>query len=153
MSDIAVKYLAVQAMSSQQVEQVRSLEEELKKLDQVELATHHVLHGGVYSRTIVIPAGVAITGALVKVPTTLIINGHVTVHLGGQTTHLDGYHVLPASAGRKQAFYAFADTSLTMIFATGASSIGEAEDEFTDESDQLISRQLSATNITIITGE
>jgi len=40
-----------------------------------------------------------------------------------------------------------------MVFATKAQTVEEAEDEFTDEADRLLSRNASAKNSIIITGE
>ena len=47
---------------------------------QVPIETRHVLHAGMYARTICIPAGVLITGALVKVADAADrSSGHATV--------------------------------------------------------------------------
>lgn len=140
------------AMAPAAIERTRRLEAELRELPQVEIATHHLIHAGLYARTIRIPAGVALTGALIKRATVLIFNGHATVFIGGESRELAGYHVLPASAGRKQAFVAHEDTDLTMLFASDAASVVEAEAEFTDETDLLMSRQSGIDTITI-TGE
>ena len=119
---------------------------------QVEIPTHHVLHAGVYSRTICIPAGVVLMGALIKIPTTLIVCGHASVLLGdGEEAAVSGYQVLAASAGRKQVYIAHADTYVTMSFRTQARTIEEAEREFTDEADQLMSR--AGENTVVITGD
>ena len=64
---------------------------------------------------------------------------------------LIGYHVLPAAAGRKQAFLALADTDLTMLFATDARDIATAEGQFTTEPERLMSRAPDAINIVTIT--
>ncbi|WP_240905391.1 hypothetical protein [Bordetella hinzii] len=116
------------------------------------ILTHHVLHGGVYARTMMIHAGQQITTTLIKVPTVLTICGDCEVLAGdGDTYHVQGYQVLAASAGRKQAYIAHADTFITMAFATSAKTIEEAEAQFTDEADSLMSRV--GENIIIITGE
>ena len=131
---------------------VQRIIDTLKALPQVPIATHHVLHAGVYSRTICIPAGTALAGAMIKVPTTLVVHGHASVLIGdGEERVLDGYHVLAASAGRKQAYIAHADTHITMSFRTQARTVEEAEREFTDEADQLMSR--SGENVVVITGD
>jgi hypothetical protein len=67
--------------------------------------------------------------------------------------HVQGYAVLPASAGRKQAFVAQADTRLTMVFPTSAKTVEQAEREFTDEIYLLGSRHGAAANHVVITGE
>lgn len=105
-----------------------------------------------YARTIKIPAGVLLTGALIKRTTMLVISGHVTVFVGEGAIEVRGYQVLPASAGRKQAFLAHADTFVTMLFPSEAASVEAAENEFTDEADRLLSRRQACESITI-TGE
>lgn len=125
----------------------------MRHLPQVDIPTDHVIHGGMYARTIFIPAGVVLTGVLIRVPTMLIFNGHATVNAGDEPVTLTGYHVLAASAGRRQAFLAHGDTWLTMIFATKAATVAEAEDEFTNEAHLLLSRNADAQNQVTITGE
>jgi len=61
--------------------------------------------------------------------------------------------VLPAEAGRKQAFLALADTDLTMLFATDARDTATAEGQFTTEPERLMSRAPDAINIVTITGD
>ncbi len=125
------------------IAQVRALEAAQRQMPQVEIQTTHSIHAGVYARTCLIPAGVRITGALIKIPTTVIVSGDVTVFVGEGSVRLSGYHVIEAQAGRKQVFTAHADTFVTMLFATGAATVEEAENEFTDEADMLMSRGLA----------
>lgn len=133
---------AIPAMTPEAIDKVRRLEECVLALPQVELETRHALHGGMYARTIRIPAGVIITGALIKVPTLLIVQGKASVYVGlDEPLHLDGYNVLPASAGRKQVFVAVTDTWLTAVFATKATTVDEAERAFTDEHERLATRR------------
>ena len=80
-------------------------------------------------------------GALITIPTLLIMSGHATLFIGEEDVELTGYAVIPASAGRKQAIYAHADTLLTMLFPTAARTVEEAEQEFTDEPERLGSRR------------
>ena len=152
----------IHAMTPQAIDKVRELEGITRDLPQVEIATEHVLHGGMYARTICIPAGVVLTGVFIRVPTLLVFDGNATVNAGDgnatvnagdDATTLVGYHVLAASAHRRQAFLAHADTRLTMVFATQAKTVAEAEDEFTDEAHLLFSRKPGAVNRINITGE
>lgn len=136
-------------MSFSAIEKVRNLTAKSLKLPQIELEMSHMIHGGMYARTIKIPAGIIITGVLIKISTIVIVSGNVIVFTGDDSIELSGYHVLAASKNRKQAFYAFIDTELTMIFPSNAKTIAEAEAEFTDEADQL----LPCKNNIIITGE
>jgi hypothetical protein len=152
MNEITLTTRMLPAMSQDDVNRVRDFEDFMRSLDQVEIQTTHHFHAGLYSRTIRIPAGVVITGVLIKIPTLLILSGHATVYVGGETIELGGYHVLPAFAGRKQVFVAHAETDLTMVFATSATTLEEVEAEFTAEPESLRSRQVSGNTI-IRTGE
>ena len=139
-------------MSPAALDQVRAIESRVLKIPQVPIVTHHVFHAGIYSRTILLPAGCVLTGALIKIATLVIVNGDVSVLVGeGKEIRLRGYNVLPASAGRKQAFIAHSETSFTMQFATQAKTVEEAEREFTDEADRLLSRH--GENVVTFTGE
>lgn len=153
MSKVVAFSAKVPAMSQEAVGKLQAAQADLSHLPQEEVATHHVMHGGMYTRTIKVAKGVFIIGVLVKVPTTLIVNGDCTVNLGDQLVRLTGHCVIPASAHRKQAFMAHEDTYLTMTFATTATSIEQAEDEFTDEAATLLSRHPDSPNEIIVTGE
>ena len=153
MTGLAVSDSRIPAMTAQAIDKVRELEAITRDLPQVEISTDHVLHGGMYGRTICIPAGVVLTGVFIRVPTLLVFDGNATVNAGDDTTTLVGYHVLAASAHRRQAFLAHADTRLTMVFATQAKTVAEAEAEFTDEAHLLFSRKPGAVNRINITGE
>lgn len=152
MNPITVAAPSFPAMDAGDVAKVGRLESQLRAVEQVAIQTTHHFHAGMYARTIRIPKGVVITGALISIPTILIVSGHATVFIGGDSLDLHGYHVIPGSAGRKQAFLAHEDTDLTMIFPTEARTVEEAEVEFTDETDLLMSRQQSG-NLIITTGE
>lgn len=141
------------AMSEDAIGMVRRAEVALRELPQAPLHTSHLFHAGMYHRTVCIPAGAGMTGALIKIATTLTISGDATVFTGSGKQRLVGYHVLPGSAGRKQAFIAHADTYLTMSFATSAKTVAEAEDEFTDEGALLLSRDFGDLDTVVVTGE
>lgn len=128
-------------MTDDAIDKVRVFENCALQFPQVDIRTAHTFHAGIYARTIMIPAGTVLTGALIKIATVLIVSGDVTVYIGDETIDLYGYHVLSASAHRKQAFVAHTDTYLTMVFSTKATTVEEAEEEFTDEAHKLISRK------------
>lgn len=133
--------MQISAMSDEAIRKVQDLERLNTMLPQVAIDTHHALHAGMYARTIRIPAGVMLTGAKIKIPTVLILSGDAEVYTGDKSVRLTGYHVITADAGRKQAFLAYADTYLTMLFPTDAQTVAQAENEFTDEADSLLSRK------------
>lgn len=153
MSDLVVAHQRIATMSEGAIGQVRELEGLARTLPQVSIDTDHIIHGGMYARTVMVPAGAMITGALVKVATILIVQGDATVYIDGGPMVLEGYNVLPAGAGRKQAFIAHTDTYLTMLFPSDAKNIDEAEQEFTDEHEILSSHRDTEINHITITGE
>lgn len=141
-------------MNPDAIERVSVLERRMLEHPQAEIETLHVLHAGMYARTIAIPAGTVLTGALVKVPTMLVVAGNVRVSRGEEEAlHIVGVSVVPASAGRKTAFLAYEDTVVTMLFPTEATTVAAAEAEFTDDHERLMSRNDPERNTIIITGE
>lgn len=151
----------IPSMGDTAIDRVRQLEELALTCPQIPAVTQHILHGGIYSRTIHIPQGAVLTGALVKIPTMLIVNGFVEVIIGDEAVTLEGHNIFAASANRKQAFIAIEDTTITMQFvdnretkpATDELDIQELEAMFTDEAHMLFSRRPDAENVIIITGE
>lgn len=128
------------------VEAVRALESRLLQLPQVDIGTSHLVHGGLSARTIFIPAGVALTGALTKRDNVCVVCGDITVTTDEGPQRLTGFHVLPAKAGAKRAGIAHADTWWTTLHRTDLTEIAAIEDEMTDESEQLQNRMLALGN-------
>ena len=133
--------------------QTYRLQEELLKVSDVEVVTDHVIHGGIYTRTIRLAADVVLVGALIKIPTTLVIAGRTAVFTGEEWIELEGVHIIPARAGRKQTFRTRDETTLIMSFRTDAKTVAEAEAEFTDEAEQLVSQRAGEHDTITITGE
>lgn len=121
--------------------QFESLIKELEKCPQPKVRTEHHLHAGVYSRTIYIPAGCVAVGLTIKLATQLICAGHFRLTDGSSTQEFKGYHVLDGLPGRRAAAYAIKDSAFTMLFATEAKTVEEAENEFTDEPERLLTRK------------
>ncbi|WP_231602304.1 hypothetical protein [Herbaspirillum chlorophenolicum] len=152
-AELAVVSPCLPAMAPAAIEKVRRLEAlSLEQCEQVEFPTAHLIHGGMYARTLHMSAGTVLTGALLKIPTVLIVAGDCAVFIGEETIELRGYNVLPGSAGRKQVFLAHTDVDMTMFFPSKAGSVGEAEQEFTDEYEMLMTHRLGGDK-TLITGE
>ena len=101
----------------------------------------HVLHAGMYARTASIDAEMAFTSVLIKVPTILIVKGECAVYAGDKWHLLSGYNVIAASAGRMQAYVTFSESEITMVFPTQAKTVEEAENEMSDEAENLLSRR------------
>src|SRR6185503_4477287 len=100
--------------------------------EQVPIHTDHLIHAGMYVRTITLPPGTVLMGALVKIPTIVTTVGEAKVFVG-EWIDVHGYSVLPARAHRKQIFVAVSALIVSMTFPTAARTVEEAEREFTDE--------------------
>lgn len=150
---LANKGQCLPAMTQEAIDKARMIEEiVLSCNDPVEFPTEHLIHGGMYARTLHMKAGELMTGALIKVGTILIVSGDCAVFIGEETIELRGYSVLPGSAGRKQVFLAHTDLSMTMLFPTNAKTVEQAEKEFTDEYAMLMTNRMDCVT-TLITGE
>lgn len=120
---------------------VRDMESLLLQLPQVDLATSHLVHGGLSARTIFIPAGTVLTGALTNLANLCVVCGDITVTTDDGPQRLTGFHVLPAAPGAKRAGVAHADTWWTTIHRTDLTDIAAIEDEMTGESERLATRR------------
>jgi hypothetical protein len=123
------------------------------RFPQISIATEHVLHGGMYARTIRLDPEVVMMGSLIKLATVLIVSGPCSVLIGDERVELDGYNVIPGCAGRKQLFVTRGQVEMTMIFPTQAKTVEEAENEVFAESDLLMSRKDGSGDTFTITGE
>lgn len=121
-------------------EKVREMEAMLVQLPQVDLQTSHVIHGGLYARTILIPAGTVLTGAQTARDNVCIVCGDIEVTTDEGVQRLTGFHVLPAKAGAKRAGVTHADTWWTTVFRTDATTVAECEDDVAAETEGLQTR-------------
>jgi len=142
----------INAMTTSDISLANTIQEKMLKQKQLELHTHHTIHGGVYTRTIMLRKGASLVGALIRVDTTLIVSGKISIYIGSKVIDIDGYKIITARANRKQIMKAYEDSYITMLFKTEAKTVEEAEDEFTNESKILMSRTKKCTNTENITG-
>ena len=140
---------ALASMSDKSIAKVFELETAVRNLPQVNIQTDHLLHAGMYHRTILIPAATVLVGVVIKIATTVILSGDATLYIDGAPTRFEGYHILPGGPNRKQSFLTHEDTVVTMIFPTDAKTVKEAEEEFTDYTDDLGSRCSDFNQITV----
>ncbi|MBU3696923.1 hypothetical protein [Dechloromonas sp.] len=135
------------AMSEASIAKVSAFAEIASQAEQANVTTRHLLHAGMYARTMRLSAGHVLVGALVKVATIVIFNGDAEVYVGDGSMRLTGYHVIPADALRKQVFLAYSDCDITAIFPTDAGTVEQAENEATGEAESLLSRWEGNPNI------
>ena len=138
---LAIVGNAIPATTPESLEVLNHLEAEIRTMPQIEVRTEHVFHAGMYARTVRLDARVVIVSVLIKVPTMLTVSGKCRVFEGQSWHQFNGYHVIPAQAGRKMVYVTESPTDITMVFPTKAKTVEEAEREFTDEDDMLLSRQ------------
>lgn len=153
MENSAAGHSEIAAMSEKSIARTAEIEAEQRKSNnQIGLKTQHFFHGGIYRRVVLLPKGAEMVGALIKIPTTVIVIGDVFVWIDDGWCNIVN-SVLTAGAMRKQRFFANEDTYIHMLFPTSARTVEEAEREFTSEFGNLLSRRIDAGEETIITGE
>lgn len=122
-------------------EVVRKAEAFLESLPQVDLGTQHLVHGKCSVRTVFIPAGCHVTGALTNLPNVVILHGDITATTDAGPQRFTGFHVIPANPGAKRYVVAHADTWWTTVHYTEQTDIAAIEDEMTDEASRLQTRR------------
>lgn len=152
MRALALTQATLPATPRDLIEKIAAFEEVQIGHEPVEVPTGHLIHAGMYARTILIPQDMVLTGALMKRASVVIVVGSASVLAGGEWLEFEGYNVIPASAGRKQVFVSRSLLIITMLFPTQAKTVEDAEAEFTDEAASLLSRRQNANRV-VITGE
>ena len=127
------------------IEEAKAFEQALKTLEQINLPTHHLIHGKMYARTIFVPAGTALTGVLTKLDNICIVIGDISVTTDDGVVRLTGYNIIPATKGYKRVGYAHADTYWTTLIPTENTTVEAIENEMSEESHLLQSRQNAIT--------
>ena len=122
-------------------DKVRALEAAMLVLPQVDLQTEHLIHGGISVRTVFIPAGVTVTGALTNLDNICIICGDIVATTDEGTVRLSGFNIIPAGKGFKRAVVAESDTFWTTIHRTDKTTQADVEDEMTKEAAMLQTRR------------
>ena len=132
--------MAIRTGSAPSQDKIRALEAEMLKAPQVDVETTHLIHAGMYARTVKILAGTLVTGVPMSDDHVCIISGDITVTAGDDVIRFTGYNVIPASRGLKRIVYAHQETSWTAIFKSGATTVDDAEIEMSSEYNKLQSR-------------
>lgn len=124
-------------------EQIRHLERHVLALPQVDLGTEHAVHGGLYVRQILIPAGTVATGAIHKVPhVSLMVYGDITVSTPAGMERITGPRLWLAGPGKKRVGFAHSDTLWLTVHRCESTTPEAAESELFDDVDQLTNHRL-----------
>lgn len=134
-------------------EAVRRMEDMLLQMPQIDLHTEQLVHGGMAARTIFIPAGTVLTGALTNIDNLCVAFGDITVTTDDGPKRLTGFNVIPANAGAKRAGVAHSDTWWVTIHRTDLTDLDAIEEEMTAESHRLQTRTLALAQDTTPTIE
>jgi hypothetical protein len=153
MSDVIPAYKHIPSMKRHALEKVAEFVTAARKMPQVPFVTEHVIHGGMYARTVRVPAHTMLAGVLIKVPTILIVDGDIVMYTGEEVIRHTGYNVFPASASRQAAFLMLSEVRMTMMLATSLSSVRDIEKSFTDDYEMLPSLENASAHRIVITGE
>ena len=145
--------IALTAPPSNTLEKLNQAHEIISSCPQVEILTEHLIHGGMYARTVRRGAGIVAVGSVILRATILIVNGPCSMLVDGRRIDLTGYNVIPGLAGRKSFSLTHGDVEMTMIYPTSARTVEEAENEIFAEADQLMSRKDGSNDQVTITGQ
>lgn len=130
-------------------EQIERLEGEMLSLEGqghgLALETWHHFADGLVARTILIPAGTVLSGAVHKAEHLNICHGDISVATEHGTRRLTGYHVLPSLPGTKRMGHAHADTWWTTVHCNPGNErdIAQLEDALVEDADTLADRRFA----------
>ena len=141
----------IKTMSDGTMAKITKFADVLRTAPQVQFKTTHMFHAGMYLRTCVFPKGIVLTGVPIKIPTVLTLVGDCAVVTEHGTILYSGYNVLPCSEHRMACMLTLSEVFMQMSFASTAKTVEEAEKEFTDQYQDLMSHGLD--NEIIITEE
>jgi len=143
--------VVLSAPSSEVLDKIAQASDLIRQFPQVEVPTSHLLHGGMYARTIHRGPGIVAVGSVILRATILIVSGDCTLLDGsGHRLDLHGYNVLPGLPGRKSLSLTHGEVSMTMIYPTSARTVEEAEEEIFGEAADLASRRDGNPNLVTI---
>lgn len=107
---------------------------------QVAIHTEHVISGGMYARTITIPADTVLTGAAHKTDHLCVCMGDIEVLTDDGPKRMTGLHVLATRAGVKRAGYTHGPTRWTTICRTDLMDLAAIEAELVEQPETLQTR-------------
>lgn len=112
---------------------LKELETELLKLDQVEIPTDHQFMGGIYLRSISVPAGTLIIGKRHRYETcNMLLSGTMSVYIGEDqpTKMLIGPCIFRSDPGSKKMGYAHTDCVFMNLHPTDETDLEKIEARF-----------------------
>lgn len=118
---------------------VNQLEAQMTTMPQADVPVWNNWAPGVYARTILIRAGVALTGAIHKTEHLCIISGdHEFTTDEGMQRITHPHHIMLSKPGAKRAGYSHADTWFTTVHATDERDLEKLVLELCDVTSQQL---------------
>lgn len=151
---LAVKE-AQKVFENPSMDKILKFEEELGKLPQVDLQTQHSVTGGVYARTVLIPAGCAVVGAIHSKDHISVFIGDVTCTTDEGMKRMTGHHVFPCKSGIKRVVYAHINSIWTTCIKTDETELDKIEKDCTIEYQKLQTLRLGGESrkVLLLEGE
>lgn len=140
------------AASRHEIETVIEFRKHVLAAPQTPCKYKHLVHGGMYVRTMYVPADQLIAGVKLKAPTLTIIVGNVIVYRESGNLELTGYNVIPGSVGRLTAVYTHTKAAISMFIRTDLKDVAEIQRQ-TVEEPELLSPLDPEFHEIIVTGE
>jgi mannose-6-phosphate isomerase-like protein (cupin superfamily) len=118
MSDVAAQEVTKQAVVPAEHLPIYRLEAELLKLPQVDMPVEHTFCNGLYARTMHIPAGTVLTGAVHKDESFFVVRkGHLIVTTDDGTAQVGPGFMSVTKPNTKRAGVAMTDVEVTTFHA------------------------------------
>ncbi len=115
-------------------ERVHALKTELLKMDQIELPTKHLFHGGMYCRQVWRPAGCTIVGKVHKKEHFyMVVVGTVIITTDEGVQELTAPAMLCSNPGTQRAVFAVTDAMCMTIHRADATTVESAADELVED--------------------
>jgi len=117
------------------------LEKSIAQREQIDCKTSMVLAGGILTRTIYIPAGSELVGAIHKRSNINVVIGDISFTTDEGVKRITGHHIFSSPPGLKRAGLAHADTVWTTISRTDLTDMTEIENELIENPQDLQTRK------------
>lgn len=115
-------------------DRVNALKTELLKMDQIDLPTQHLFHGGMYCRQVWRPAGCTIVGKVHKKEHFyMVVEGTVIVTTDEGVQELTAPALLCSKPGTQRAVFAVTDAMCMTIHRADANTVEGAADELVED--------------------
>lgn len=98
---------------------------------QVHIEVHHSFSGGMCTRTVKVPKGVLLMGAIHLTDHVNVMYGDISIFSDGVERRLTGYNVVPSAAGVKRLGFTHEDTYWSTILRTDLTTAEEVESQLT----------------------